>query len=239
MDVSPCAGVRKPTAETARDRVLSDDEVRWLWKACDEIGYPFGHITRLLLLTGTRREEVRALPLRELNLPDRLWTIAAARTKNGLEHEVPLSEAAVAVIEAAPRIQGRAGLLFTTTGETPVSGFSRAKRRLDASMVKMAREEAAERGDDPDSIAIAPWRLHDLRRTVASGMARLGIALPVIERCLNHVSGSFAGIVGVYQRHSFADEKRAALDAWAKDVGGIISGPSDAKSNIVYLGAAL
>jgi integrase len=209
---SPCAGLKKPNPENSRERVLTDAEIRWLWRACEDIGFPFGPVAKLLLLTGTRREEARGLSERELNLPARLWTIAAARTKNGIEHEVPLSDAALDLLGAVPRLRNTAGLLFTTNGRSASSGFSRAKRRLDALMLQYAREEA---GADAE---IAPWRLHDLRRTVASGMARLGISLPVIEKCLNHVSGSFAGIVGVYQRHQFKDEKRTAFDAWAGHV---------------------
>jgi integrase len=209
ITASPCAALKKPADESSRDRVLSDDEVLWLWRACGEIGFPFGPIVQLLLLTGTRREEVRSLPERELDLRARLWTIAAARTKNGLDHAVPLSDAALTVLDAVPRVRSTTGLLFTTNARTAVSGFSRAKRRLDTLMLQYAREE---RGSD---LELEPWRVHDLRRTVASGMARLGISLPIIEKCLNHVSGSFAGIVGVYQRHQYADEKRAAFHVWA------------------------
>ena len=161
-----------------------------------------------------------------MNLP-------SARTKNSKEHEIYLADAAIDVIKSVPRVKNRAGYVFSVTGETPPSGFSRAKSRLDRLMLSYARDEARERGEDPDGVLLEPWRLHDLRRTVASGMARLGIALPVIEKCLNHISGSFAGIVGVYQRHSFADEKRAAFEAWAKHVEAIIRkgaarrGPAD------------
>jgi integrase len=225
LTASPCAGLKKPADESSRERVLTDDEIRWLWRACGEIGFPFGPIVRLLLLTGTRREEVRGLPERELDLRAGLWTIAAARTKNGNEHEVPLSDAALALLEGVPRVRNAAGLLFTTNGRTPVSGFSRAKRRLDALMLQYAREEAGA------AVELEPWRLHDLRRSVASGMARLGASLPVIEKCLNHVSGSFAGIVGVYQRHQFKDEKRAAFAAWAGHVMRLI----DHQANVVPL----
>ena len=160
----------------------------------------------------------------------RLWTIAAARTKNGIEHEVPLSDCR----SRRPRAQShgfgtRRAYYSPRTAERPSSGFSRAKRRLDALMLQYAREE---RGAD---VELAPWRLHDLRRTVASGMARLGISLPVIEKCLNHVSGSFAGIVGVYQRHQFKDEKRAAFDAWTAHVMQLVNGT--AATNVVGLRA--
>lgn len=119
------------------------------------------------------------------------------------------------------RIKGEHSLLFTTNGRTPASGYSKAKDRIDAEMLRLAREEAATAGTDQDDVAIPHWTFHDIRRTVASGMARLGTNLPVIEKVLNHISGSFGGIVGVYQRHSFADEKRAALEIWTKHINNI------------------
>jgi integrase len=185
--------------------VLTDDELKALWKAAGELGWPFGDIVRLLILTGQRRDEVGEMGWPELALEQRLWTLPRGRVKNDNGHEVPLSAPAIEVIEKLPRVKG-CPFVFSTTGETPVSGWGKGKDRLD---------EAAGFDD---------WRLHDLRRTVASGMARLGIALPVIEKVLNHSSGSFRGIVGVYQRHSFADEKRAALEAWGRFVEQLVSG---------------
>ncbi len=214
---SPCLGIKAPVKETSRDRVLSDTELRWLWKATEVMGYPFGPVTRLLTITGQRLSEVAEMSRSELDEAAALWTIPRDRAKNDQAHEVPLAPQALAIVKELPKI-GTDGYLFTTTGETPVSGFSKAKRILDAHMLAAARQEAAERGEDPDKIVIAPWRIHDLRRTAASGMARLGIQLPVIEKVLNHQGGSFSGIVRVYQRHSYADEKRAALEAWAKFV---------------------
>lgn len=203
---SPCTGLQKPEVEKPRDRVLTDQEIKWLWRACDEIGFPFGPMVKLLLLTAARREEARAMTGREIDRTTRLWTLPPARVKNGREHSIYLADAALAVLDASPRIRGKRGLVFTVTGETPCSGFSRAKTRLDALMTEYAGQE------------IAPWVIHDLRRTVASGMARLRVSLPVIERCLNHISGSFGGIVGVYQRHEFADEKQTAFESWARHV---------------------
>lgn len=110
---------------------------------------------------------------------------------------------------------GDKGLLFTTTGETPVSGFSRSKGRLDTAILAIRKQEAKDAGEDPEKVTVEPWTLHDLRRTMASGMARLNINLATIEKCLNHSSGSFSGIVSVYQRHDFKDEKRRAFAAWA------------------------
>ena len=209
ITASPVAGIKAPLAETSRDRVLTDDEIGWLWLACDRLAYPFGSMAKLLLLTGQRRNEVAGMDWGELDLDKALWTIPAGRTKNDEKHEVPLSDAALSVIASLPRITSDKDYLFTTNAETHVSGYSRAKLMLDKAMLEIAR---AERGAD---VQIPRWTFHDLRRTAVSGMARLGIALPVIKKVVNHSSGSFAGIVGVYQRHSFADEKRNALQAWA------------------------
>lgn len=202
---NPCTNVKAPTAEKSRDRVLSDDELRLIWQACDGLNEPFGALIKLLMLTAQRRDEVGQMSWRELNLEAQIWTIPKERAKNGIAHDVPLSDLAVAVLTGVRRIAGSRGLVFTTTGETAVSGFSKVKKRLDDAL--------------PGSW---PWVLHDLRRTAASGMARLGIALPVVEKVLNHTSGSFGGVAGVYQRHHFADEKRAALEAWAAHVGAIV-----------------
>ena len=208
LSASPAIGVEKPTVETSRDRVLSDDELRRLWRACDEIGNPFGPMVKLLLLTGARREEVRSMTDGELDLKARAWTLPATRTKNARQHEVHLSGAALAVLKASPRVRNPAGFVFCTNGTTAASGFSRAKQRIDALMAAEA--------------TIAPWRFHDLRRTVATGMARLGVQLPVVERCLNHVSGSFAGVAGVYQRHQFKLERIAAFNAWENFVVNLV-----------------
>jgi integrase len=223
LPASPAAGVKAPTAEESRDRVLSDAELRAVWKAADAIGQPFGPMVKLLILTAQRRDEVAAMTWREVDRHAALWTLPRSRAKNGQEHSVPLSNAAVAVLEACPEIAGAARYVFTTTGETPVSGFSRAKSRLDREALAILKMDVEERGEDPATVTLPDWRLHDLRRTAATGMARLGIDLPVIEKVLNHVSGSFAGIVGVYQRHSYEDEKKRALEAWGSFVTALVT----------------
>jgi integrase len=204
---SPCAGVKPPTTERARDRVLSDDELRLAWAAAGKVGGTFGPLVKLLALTGQRRDEVAGMRWDELDLDTRIWTLPGGRTKNNKPHDVPLSGAAIAVLKSVPHLTD-SPFVFTTNGAAPASGYSKNKRRLDALLP----------ADMP------PWRLHDLRRTCASGMARLGINLPVIEKALNHTSGSFAGIVGVYQKHSFADEKRAALEAWGSFLAALVDG---------------
>ncbi|PJO47187.1 tyrosine-type recombinase/integrase [Brucella pituitosa] len=221
---SPLTGLSKPTVEKSRDRVLSDEELRRIWIAAGDFEYPFCGFWRLLMLTGQRRNEVAGMMRSELTLdtPNPEWTIPAARTKNGKMHVVALAPSAKSIINECPQI-GDKGFVFTTTGETPISGFSRSKNRFDAAILKLAKKETIIAGSDPDAIMIEPWTLHDLRRSMASGMARIGIALPVIERCLNHMSGSFAGIVGVYQRHEYRDETRAAFHAWDTFLNGLIT----------------
>jgi integrase len=144
IEESPCDGVKRPHDEKSRDRVLTDDELRLVWRAADAIGTPFGPLTQLLILTLQRRDEVAEMPRSELRLKEKSWVIPKERSKNGKEHEIPLSDPAVAIIEQVPQI-GRAGLLFTTNGETPVSGFSRAKDRLNAEILKLQQLAAIER----------------------------------------------------------------------------------------------
>ena len=212
---SPCAGVKPPTAERSRDRVLSDAELCAVWLAADKVGWPFGPLVKLLALTGQRRDEVAGMTWKEVDAERRLWTLPPGRTKSNRPHEVPLSDAAIAVLESLPRIAGE--YVLTTNGTSPASGYSKGKRRLDALLPPTMPE----------------FRLHDLRRTVASGMAGLGINLPVIEKVLNHSSGSFAGIVGVYQKHEFSDEKRHALEAWGRFVTDLVS--DRPRKNVVAL----
>jgi integrase len=170
------------------------------------MAYPFGPAVRLLILTGARREEVGAMRWGEVDLVAKTWTLPGERTKNGIEHVVPLSDPALSILGRVPRIGRYDGFVFTTTGKTAVSGWSKAKVTLDAAS------------------GVPDWRLHDLRRTFATGLAGLGVSMPVVEKILNHVSGSFGGVAGVYQRHAFADEKRDALDKWAARVTAIAGG---------------
>jgi integrase len=196
-------GLRKPGIERSRDRVLTDRELRSFWSATEDLGFPFGPTFQLMALTGQRRGEIAGMRWSQINMDQSVWTIPASVAKNGRAHEVPLSTLAQDIIGALPRFAG-ADFVFTTTGVSPVSGFGRAKDRLDFTM------ESAE------------WRLHDLRRTVASGMARLGIAPHVIEKVLNHVSGEISGVAAVYNRHGYQAEKAEALEAWAKEIQTIV-----------------
>jgi integrase len=221
IEKNPFEGVKAPASEKgrARERVLGDVEVRLVWNAADSIGWPFGPIVKLLLLTGSRRDEVAQMEWRELDLERALWTLPASRSKNRREHAIPLSDTAVDVLRSLPRLD-RSELVFTTNGRTPVSGFSKAKPALDRAMAELAGEGAS---------PIPGWVLHDLRRTVATNLQQLGVRLEVTEAVLNHVSGSRAGIVGVYQKHDYAAEKRHALDAWALMLEEVVVGSSAEK----------
>lgn len=234
---SPMLNIKPPAKIAARDRTLTDDELRLAWLAAGGLGYPFGPIIRLLILTGQRRDEVGEMVWSEVDKGKKQWLLPAARAKNGHANLVPLSDPALAIIKDLPVIKSEAGLVFTTTGETPVSGFSKVKARLDKSMLDLMQREAREGGADEEDIAklaMSPWTLHDLRRTLASGCQRLGVKLEVTEAVLNHVSGTRSGIVGVYQTYRYETEKRDALDTWARHVDAVVTGAK--ADNVVAMG---
>jgi integrase len=220
IERSPCEGIEAPSTETSRDRVLPLDELRLVWRASDSLGFPFGPIVRLLILTGQRRSEVGGMEWSEIDLEAKTWTIPAARSKNRRQHTVPLSPQAIEIVSRLPRFIG--SKFVFSPGETAPSGYSRAKMRLD----KIIAHD--------DGGAIPQWTIHDVRRSVATGLAGLGVNLPVIERCLNHVSGSFGGIVSVYQKHSFADEMRDAMERWGRRIDAVVTSE---QSNIIELRA--
>jgi integrase len=224
---SPMLGIKPPSKAGKRDRTLSDAELRLVWQAAGGMGWPFGSIVRLLILTGQRRDEVAGLAWAELDQPKRQWLLPAARSKNGLPNLVPLAPSALSIVADLPVIKSKAGLVFTTTGETAVSGFSRVKERLDASIVDLMRREALEAGVTDEvagKLTVEPWTFHDLRRTLATGCQRLGFATEVTEAVINHISGTRAGIVGVYQTYRYEKEKRAALEAWGRHVDDVVRG---------------
>ena len=224
LPMNPATGVKPVAKETSRDRVLSDNEIRWFWQACEAEGFPWGPFGKVLLLTGQRLNEVAQITDGEIR--GDLWHLAAERTKNGRAHVVPLSGPALDLLAGVERIDGTAGLIFTTTGKTPVSGFFKARAYLAEAMTAIASKQQG------GPVEIPRWTFHDLRRTAASSMARLGIAVRVTEAVLNHVSGTGSGIVAVYQRHDYADEKRAALEAWGNYVTRLIEGKAD---NVVLM----
>ncbi len=217
---NPFANVAVEGREVRRERVLTDAELGEVWRATGTLGWPYGPYLRFLLLTLQREAETAGLAWSELS-PDRdLWEIPGARTKNGKPHIVHLSEPARAILSAAPRmiIPGsrppeESALVFTTTGRTPISGFAKAKLRLDAAIAKARTEVAAKDGAVP--APLVPWRFHDLRRTGVTALARLGVRWEVADKLLNHVSGAIQGIGAVYQRHDFLTEREVASGVWA------------------------
>lgn len=197
------------TPTVRRERVLSDDELASIWRAV-EAPSPFSGIVRLLILTGQRREEVAGMKWAELANDLSTWTIPGERAKNGKAHVVPLTQPVQALLRGLPRLSD---LVFGR-----FNNWTRAKAALDRKS------------------GVAVWRLHDLRRTCATGLQRLGVRLEVTEKVLNHVSGSHSGIVGIYQRYNFATEKRHALDAWGMHVMNVVEG-GITDNNIVVLRA--
>lgn len=208
IDRNPADGVKPPAKEEPRDRWLSDDEIRWFWQACEIEGQPWGHMAKLLLLTGQRLGEVAKMTDDEIR--GDLWHMVKARTKNGRAHDVPLSKPALDVLADVKRLSD-AGLIFTTNGRSPVQSFAKPRDRLAAKMQEIAGHE------------IPHWGFHDLRRTCATGMAALGVPVRVTEAVLNHASGTGGGIVEVYQRHDYATEKRDALNAWANHLATLVN----------------
>lgn len=235
LDTNPMLGMKKISIESSRDRVLSDDEVRIFWQATAGVEYPFGPMWRLLLLTAQRRAEVAGLEWKELSLAKDAphWVLPRARSKNGRENFIPLTPKAFEIITGVTRVE-KATHVLTTTGDTAVSGFSRSKRRLDKLMLAIMEKEAAADGRDPKGVSLQQWGLHDLRRTAATGMARLGQPIHVVEAILNHSGGTISGVAAVYQRHDFAEEKRAALKAWETFV---LSLAGETGSNVIPMRA--
>jgi integrase len=203
---NPCAGVHRPETPKARERFLTDAEIIKFWAASDAERNEFGTVLKLLLLTGCRLNEIAKMTPSELSEDFAVWNIPGSRTKNKRPHAVPLSTAARdLIVPTLTSVEPSSFIFSTTCGTSPVSGWSKIKSRLDKRM------------------AVPHWRLHDLRRTAATGMAEIGIAPHIVEAVLNHVSGAKAGVAGVYNRAAYSTEKRAALEGWARHVNGVVS----------------
>ena len=224
--VNPCINIDRPGAPPKRSRVLNvkpdvrrADELRWFWVGCDGLPEPFGALLKLLLLTGCRLNEIARMLDYELSDDMAMLRLPPARTKNALEHHVPLPPMARDILAGVKRIES-SKYVFSTNGRTPVSGWSKIKHRLDAAMLAEARKECGK------AVTIPSWRLHDLRRTAATGMNGIGIAPHIVEAVLNHVSGAKAGIAGNYNVEQYAPEKKAALEHWAAHVASLVEGKS-------------
>jgi integrase len=201
IDFSPAEGIPTQWREVSRDRVLTDQELAAVIVAARRLPWPFGGIVEFLALTGQRREEVTQLKWPEIDPDIRTWCIPGTRTKNGKVHIVHLSEPAWAVISDRPKTSE---YVFATSGAKHFQTFAKHKRSLD------------------DLSGANGWRLHDLRRTIVSGMARLGIPPHIADKILNHQSGTISGVAAVYQRHEFLAERKDALDCWGAHVDQVV-----------------
>jgi integrase len=211
---SPMVGVPRPASESARERTLSERELVALWHACEAVEEPARSWIRMLVLLGQRRSETASM--RRSEIDGDLWHLPAEKMKGRVPHTLPLPAQAMNIVEALPPI-GDGDLVFTTTGTSPLSHFDRIKRTIDAEMKPAT-----------------PWTWHDIRRSTASGLAGLGVPVPVIEKILAHRSGTFRGVAGTYQRHSFIPEMRSALERWSDHLDRLVRGVPASK--VVPLG---
>jgi integrase len=211
---SPCVGIVPPAEERSRTRVLNQDEIRWFWQACDSLGFPYGTAAQLLLLTGQRENQVGGMRRHEIS--GGVWHIPDTRSKNKKPHELPLSQKVLDILAAIPNRDD--GLIFRAKPHStaPISGWGFEKKKIDTHMRALA------------GVDIPRWTYHDLRRTFASGLQRIGIRAEVVERACSHLSGAYRGVAGVYQRDPMTEDVRAALERWAAEVDRIVGGkPAD------------
>ncbi len=212
VPASPFRGIPLPAAARTqeRDRVLTESEIRTIWLATETAGYPGGGLVRLLLLLGVRRGELANATWGEFDLEKREWAISGARTKNGKPHLVPLPDLGMEIIEGLPRFEP-AGFVFTTTGgRKPINGFMQMRAHIN----NLAEAE--------NGAALDHWTLHDLRRTAATHMARMNVPPHVVEKLLNHTTGQLGGVARIYNRYQYLDERRVALERWARRIESIV-----------------
>lgn len=220
-----------PAKDGKRDRVLKGQELKAVWQASDKLGEPFGPFVKTLLLTGQRLREVAGMSWSEIDLEKAEWVIPASRSKNARDHLCPLSPQVVSLLEARfPDKKKRKGFVFTTTGKTAISGFSKAKAILDREIVATLAK------DTGDLKAVQPWVFHDLRRSFSTGAQSMGFAMEVVEACLNHVSGKRGGLASIYQLYEYQAEKTAVANAWGRHIDAVIS--DDNSDKVVPIAAA-
>jgi integrase len=199
--VNPVAGLKPPATEEVRQRFLSDTEIAELWTASN--GSVAGAALQFMLLTGARRTEVSAMEWSEIDETARVWTLPAARSKNKRQHVVPLSSLAWAIISKQPRIEG-CRFVFTNSGTKPIGNFNRLVQKLNK------------------QLSFKDWVIHDLRRSCAAGLQRLNVRTEVIELCLNHRGGSFAGVAGTHQADPLDDQRSAAMQQWSDHIAKLV-----------------
>ena len=218
---SPAFKIAAPSKNTSRDRVLDDHEIKEIWEATAQIADPFSSLLKFLVLTGQRRGEAASMQWMDIDEKKKLWIIPRESNKSDREHIVPLSDMALSIIQEMPKL----GLyVFSDTGKRPFENFSRDKAILDR-IIDDKRKKNKER-------TIRAWRIHDVRRTLASGMAKLGIAPHVVEKLLNHSTGVISGVAAVYNRYQYQDEMRQAIDLWADHVESVLADETVEKSYI-------
>ncbi|MDP6429086.1 MAG: tyrosine-type recombinase/integrase [Rhodospirillales bacterium] len=229
LDTSPAFGIDPPAVEKSRDRVLTDDEIICLWSAFDTIGYPYGPVFKLLLLTGQRRNEVAGMVWSEIE--EDLWILPKERTKNQQSNVVPFSSLALEIVNDLPRVE-KFKHLFTTgwVGDKPVHGWGDTKHKIDKIVAQNAADAAGEKLD-METHALPHWTFHDLRRTLRTDLPKLGITPDNAERVLGHKIG---GVRGVYDRHAYDEEKRHALERWAQHIRSL-TGEGLPTSNVVEM----
>lgn len=206
IEISPCHGLKAPAKEVQRTRFLDMDEVSLVWRASDALTPAYRALVRTLLLTGQRRRSVAEMQRSQIK--DGVWTIPRENMKGDRVHSVPLSPLAQEIIHDAPRIND-CDLVFTTDGRNPVSGFSKMKAQLDAEIDRIIERE------EDEETKIAPWRLHDLRRTAGTHIARLGFPRLLVSKILGHSEG---GVTQIYELYSYDDEKLRSLQAWSDEI---------------------
>lgn len=236
------------------NRVLTDEELRLLWRAVGRLrterrrtdeddgaiwlpgDYPYGPLFRLLMLTGQRKSEVACARWREFDLPKRLWTIPAERMKSDRAHVVPLTDEMVKLLEALPRSTSKRNdydcLFSTTNGHKPVNSFGKVKARIDRRMLSALRALARRRGDDPAAVTLPRWTIHDLRRTVRTGLSALPIPYQVCELMIAHAMSELGA---TYDLHSYEREKRRGFDLWGSRLHSILQ--RSARDNVVEFAA--
>jgi integrase len=223
IETSPCDRL-KPKAiigeKIFRTRILDDDELRAFWRATQRLGYPYGPLFQMLALTGQRKSEVADARWSEFDLNKKLWTIPASRMKADAAHVVPLSDDVVAILKSLPTFRKGDHLFSTTFGVKPVNGFSKAKERVDKRMLHSWRALARARGDNRRKAKIEPWVIHDIRRTMRTGLSALPIPDLIRELVIAHTK---PGLHKVYDQHSYLQEKRHALDLWAERLRNIVN----------------
>ena len=226
IDSNPADRVPKPGSETSRNRVLTKEEIRWFWLACERVGYPWGHLGQFLLLTGQRLNEIAKATHEEIgkaevdNMAELTPAIfvPSSRTKNGRPNIVPLSGLARDLYLEMPNVSGKAGYIFTTNGKVPVSGFHKGRQKIADAMQVIASHECSE------EVIIPHWGFHDLRRTFVTGVAQVMPFSWVVESLVNHVSGRFKGVTSVYNHYKYFREKVQAVNLWSDKVKLAISG---------------